>query len=103
MDTATSRGGLLRLLALTLGASFLFCFLFLAHVGTGPAAAAVTVTDSSAPVNTAVAPSPGLLLAGYLDRFFQYFEGLLNNRRNMLQFGLVMMVLGLWIIWWKKK
>jgi hypothetical protein len=46
--------------------------------------------------------APPLLFAGILDRVSSLMEALLSNQKRMLQFGLVMMLLGLFILWWRK-
>jgi len=37
-----------------------------------------------------------------MDRVVNFYDALVSNRKGMLQFGLAMMLVGLWIIWWRK-
>ena len=69
-----------------------------AAAAAAPPAADVAATAVTQPPQLVHAP----LFAGFIDRFLGFFEGNLGNQRRMLQFGLVMMLLGLWIIWWRK-
>jgi hypothetical protein len=39
--------------------------------------------------------------AWYVKAFDRLVQGL-NNRKSMIQFGLIVMLIGLWIIWWRR-
>lgn len=53
--------------------------------------------DAAPPVNASMA-----LFAGTVDKYVKKFESSINSRARMTQYGLIGMLLALWIIWWRK-
>jgi hypothetical protein len=43
-----------------------------------------------------------VLFAGFIDKIFSPLNGVLGNRKAMLQVGFVGMLIALYIIWWRR-
>lgn len=75
----------------------LWLFLALAFPCVAPAPAWAAAPPSAPAVCTASLP-----VAAWYDKIWHKIETSLNNRTGAIQFGLIGMLIALWIIWWRK-
>jgi hypothetical protein len=68
-----------------------------------PAAARATATATSfAPAVARPSPPLAAWYDNLWDKIWTKIYGSLNNRTGVIQWGLIGMLLALWIIWWRK-
>jgi hypothetical protein len=79
---------------------WLFLVLMLPCAAAGNARAAAPAASVSCQTSRAVALR--LPLAAWYDKVWNKIESSLNNRTGAIQFGLIGMLIALWIIWWRK-
>lgn len=61
------------------------------------------VAVAAAPAASAVAaPVATFVVGGWFDSFTAFLEGQLSDRTRMIQFAMGAMILGLFVIWWRK-
>ena len=88
--------------------TFLFAGLILALGSAACAADPPADSPSSGNVAACAAAPAGagdevpVLFAGFIDKIFSPLNGVLGNRKAMIQVGFVGMLLALYIIWWRR-
>jgi hypothetical protein len=91
-------------------ALFLLALAFSTPPAPGADARPAARTDNQTTVDlggeTSPAPPPrlppALLAESWWERIIHPVESGLTNRTRMIQFGAVMMLLALWVIWWRR-
>lgn len=78
---------------------WLLLVLMVPCVAPSHACAAPVVASTPRPTRVAVASLP---VATWYDTVWRKIVNQLNNRTGAIQFGLIGMLIALWIIWWRK-
>jgi hypothetical protein len=67
-----------------------------------PVVAAPAAPDKPVLVGHAVGAAPALLAAPWYEKAMDKLVGMLNSRKSVVQFCFIAMLIGLWIIWWRR-